>query len=100
MDAAGTPFTFHPQATDNLDAAPRITVAPIRESYPLGDTPVTFTATDWAGNTTVLTSTVRVRDTQEPTLVVDPEVLREANDPNGTAVQLSPAAWDISYNFV
>ena len=95
LERAGTPFAFHPQITDNLDADPALEVTPLRATYPLGATGVTFTATDWAGNVTEQVITVTVEDTEPPTLVADDRVTREATSPAGTPVNLQASAWDI-----
>ena len=95
LDLAGTAVTFHPTVTDNLDAAPRLSVSPQRPSYPLGTTDVTFTATDWAGNTSAVVMQVDIEDSQEPTLVASERVEVEATSPAGTQVDLQASAWDI-----
>ena len=95
QERAGTPFAFHPTLTDNLDANPELEISPLRATYPLGPTQVTFTATDWAGNVSEQVITVTVQDTTAPTLVADDRVTREATSPAGTAVNLQASAWDI-----
>ena len=94
-DQDGTAFSFEPEYSDNLDDQPRLEVQPDLQTYPLGTTTVTFTATDWAGNSTVLQADVEVVDTDAPTLLVDPDITREAESPDGTQVAFSPSAWDI-----
>jgi len=95
LDLAGTAVAFNAAVSDNLDDAPRLTVNPQRPSYPLGTTDVTFTATDWAGNTAELVVQVDIRDTEDPTLVVSERVEVEATSPAGTVVNLQASAWDI-----
>ncbi len=57
----GTPTTG-----DNCSVASVVNDAPV--SYPLGDTIVTWTVTDGAGNTAVCTQTVTVTDDADPTI--------------------------------
>lgn len=74
----GTPAT-HPDivaflegvtATDNCDPEPMITNdAP--ELFPLGETMVTFTATDGSGNDSTCFAVVTVQDTTPPNLIVN-----------------------------
>ncbi len=64
-------------ATDNLDPDPVITHdAP--ESFPLGSTTVTWTATDDFGNTATATQTVTIQDTTLPSITAPPDVTTEA----------------------
>lgn len=54
---------------DATDSCSTVSVSgPGLASYPLGDTPVTFTATDAAGNTSSCTTHVQVADTLPPTI--------------------------------
>src|SRR5690606_32044803 len=59
--ALGTPTTSDNCAVSFSNDAPSV--------YPIGDTTVTWTATDGAGNTATCTQTVTVTDTQAPTAV-------------------------------
>jgi hypothetical protein len=67
--------------TDNCDPNPKVTNnAPIL--FPLGETPVTFTATDAAGATSDCTAVVKVLDTTPPqigAIVAEPSVLWPPN---------------------
>ena len=65
-------------ATDNLDPDPAITNdAP--ESFPLGSTTVTWTATDDSGNAATDTQTVTIQDTTLPSITAPPDVTTEAS---------------------
>ena len=44
------------------------------DTYPLGSTSVTFTATDESGNVAACATTMAVRDTTKPTIAVHPQV--------------------------
>ena len=68
-----------PTVTD-ADPDPTITNdAP--ESFPLGTTVVTWTATDSGGRATTATQTVTVRDTTPPVVTAPPDVTAEATGP-------------------
>ena len=74
------PFFAGVSATDNCDATPDITDdAP--PFFPLGSTPVTFTATDFAANSASCGTAVTVVDTTPPviTVSVTPTVLWPPN---------------------
>ena len=82
-------------ATDIFDSAPTITNNAPR-SFPPGETAVTWTATDTAGNTATATQTVTVRHTPALTIVPPPFVSAEATGPLttldiGTATATSTA---------
>ncbi|RYZ42880.1 MAG: HYR domain-containing protein [Myxococcaceae bacterium] len=63
-DAAGAPVTFEPTATDAVSSPPSITSSPPSGSaFRAGDTRVTVTATDAAGNSSQCTFQVRVQAT-------------------------------------
>jgi hypothetical protein len=84
-------------AVDNLDPSPRLDCAPAATStFPLGTTPVSCTATDAAGNTTVGgTLTVTVRDTTPPTLAPHRDVIAAQQSEQGAVVQYTlPVADD------
>jgi hypothetical protein len=67
--AAGTPVTLiDPNVFDICDAAPTITNDANTAIFPLGETTVTWTATDASGNSSVCTQKVTVVDTTPPTI--------------------------------
>lgn len=63
-DTAGTRVTYGPPiVSDNLAPAPTVVVDhPSGSLFPPGDTPVTVTATDLAGNTTTASFTITLND--------------------------------------
>ncbi len=68
-DAAVVAWLASFSATDECDPSP-ITSLPHPTCFKLGDTPVTFTATDHDGNASSCTRTVHVVDTTPPTIAV------------------------------
>jgi hypothetical protein len=90
---AGTPVAIgQATATDICDADVEITNnAPAPAVFPLGDTTVTWTATDDSGNATTATQTVTVVDTTAPELTVPADVTAEQTDLAGTPVDLGQA---------
>jgi len=69
IDAAVVAWLGSFSATDVCDPNPT-TSLPHGSCFPLGDTPVTFTATDHSGNSASCTRTVHVVDTTPPTITV------------------------------
>ena len=62
-----TPTLVEATATDIVDPIPVITYMP--HSFPVGDTTVTWTATDASGNASTTTSKVTITDTTAPVIV-------------------------------
>ncbi|MEX2142001.1 MAG: HYR domain-containing protein [Pirellulales bacterium] len=90
--AAGAVVTFAATATDAVDAAPTITHTPASSSqFPLGETTVTVTATDDAGNIATGTFKVFVIDSTGPTIVLPPDQSFEATSAAGAMVTFSEA---------
>ncbi|HMJ10340.1 MAG TPA: HYR domain-containing protein, partial [Polyangiaceae bacterium] len=84
-----------PSVADVCDTVPTVTVnAPA--TFPLGDTTLTWLASDASGNTTQVMSTVRVQDTTPPqlSLQASPNTIWS---PNGkfVAVHVNAAAQDV-----
>jgi uncharacterized repeat protein (TIGR01451 family) len=95
-DECGAVVSFtDPTATDNCDAS--VTVAcnpPTGSTFAVGDTVVTCSATDTAGNTSSCAFTVTVNDTQAPVITCPGNIVQETDenlcsavvtfDPSGT----------------
>lgn len=62
-----------------------VTAVSLPEVFPLGATPVTFSATDAAANTGTAQAKVTVVDTTPPALIVPGDITVEAESSNGTA---------------
>ena len=76
--------------SDNCSVASVTNDAP--SSFPLGNTTVTWTVTDGAGNTTTATQVVTVIDNIDPTITCPSDITAYADaTTNGTAVTWSPA---------
>jgi len=91
---AGTVVPLTATATDICDTAVAIT-SDAPAIYPLGDTTVTFTATDDSGNSASGTMTVHVVDSTPPALTVPADVTVEQATTAGTVVPLTATATDI-----
>jgi hypothetical protein len=94
--AAGTAVALGaPTVADLCDASPDITNdAPA--VFPLGDTTVTWTATDASGNSATATQTVTIVDTTPPSLTAPATVAAEQASADGAAVDLgAPTVSDI-----
>jgi M6 family metalloprotease-like protein len=92
--AAGTVVPLTATATDICDADVEITSNEL-PIYPLGQTTVTFTATDDAGNSVSASMIVSVVDTTPPDLTVPADVTVEQESAAGTVVPLTATATDI-----
>jgi len=90
----GTVVPLTATATDICDAD--ITIASDAPAiFPLGDTTVTFTATDDSGNSASGSMVVHVVDTTPPDLTVPADVTVEQETTDGTVVPLTAIASDI-----
>jgi dipeptidyl aminopeptidase/acylaminoacyl peptidase len=85
-----------PTATDAVDGDVSVTCdADPGATFPLGDTLVTCSATDAAGNTGTATFTVKVKDTTAPVIASHNDVTAEATGPDGAFVSYtSPTTTD------
>ena len=85
-----------PTASDDVDGD--LLVACDRtsgETFPVGDTTVTCTATDGHGNVGSATFAVRVTDTTPPAVTVPSDITAEATSPNGAVVAYTASATDL-----
>ena len=82
-------------ALDQVDMNPEITNdAP--EFFPLGETIVTWTATDTSGNESPFSQTISIIDTTAPEVISPENVIQEAENPLSNSVILgNPAVSDI-----
>ncbi len=94
---SGATITYTtPAATDLVDGPVDVTCDPVSGStFPVGETPVTCSATDAAGNPSEETFTVLVQDTTEPMLFLPESVTEEATSPAGASVTYTATAEDI-----
>ncbi len=89
--ADGTPVGLHPPlASDICDANPVVT-SDAPAVFPMGDTTVTWTATDAAGNQATVAQTVTVVDTTAPTVTAPEAVSVEQTNHDGTPTPLGTA---------
>ncbi len=86
-DAGGVTIVIRKDATGEVVESGAV--------FPLGDTPVTATATDAVGNTSTLQFTVKVTDTKPPVITVPANITVEATSPGGASVSFDPSALDI-----
>lgn len=94
--AAGASVTYAaPTATDNLDGDVDVACEPASgATLPLGNTGVTCTAADAAGNAASVSFTVTVQDTTAPQLTVPADVSEQASSPAGHVVSFTASATD------
>ncbi|WP_157832447.1 HYR domain-containing protein, partial [Candidatus Nitrosotenuis chungbukensis] len=78
-----------PQVSDILDIISLTNDAP--ETFPLGETTVTWTATDESGNASTATQKVSVIDTTIPTVIAPADVTMEATSASDNVVHLGNA---------
>jgi hypothetical protein len=84
-----------PAATDNLDPVVTVSCAPASGSvFPLGNSGVTCTAQDLAGNVATAAFTITVQDTTAPALTVPADLTGEAQSPAGVEVNFVATATD------
>ncbi len=94
--AAGAVVEFSPSALDIVNDAVSVTASPASGStFALGETIVTLTATDAAGNTATTTFTVTVVDTTAPTIATPANIIAEATSADGATVIFDLSASDL-----
>lgn len=93
---AGAPVAFAtPEAEDNLDATVSVSCNPSTGTqFSLGNTGVTCSAQDAAGNASSVSFTVTVHDTTAPVLTVPSNITAEAASSSGSVVTFSASATD------
>jgi len=92
----GTPADLGTPVTDDVcdDSLTVTNDAPAL--FPLGDTPVEWTATDDSGNSASATQTVMIIDNTPPDLTAPADIVAECTSPDGTPVNLGvPVVSDI-----
>ena len=89
----GTPVEIQVNVGDICDAEVDV-VNDAPAIFPLGETIVTFTATDDSGNQAIATTTVTIVDTTAPNLTVPEDVTVEQETLEGTEVELIATATD------
>ena len=90
----GSGVTYGISATDALSGATVDCAPPSSSNFVLGETTVTCTARDGAGNTATATFVVTVRDTTPPSVTVPPAATAEATGGAGAAVSFAASASD------
>jgi hypothetical protein len=99
--ANGAAVTYTATATDTVDGAitPVCTVGPDTvasgDTFPLGTTTVSCTATDAAGNIGTGSFDITVEDTTAPVLDLPSSVSQEASDADGAVVTYTATAEDL-----
>lgn len=92
----GATVTYEASASDLVDGATSVDCTPASGStFPVGDTEVTCTSTDAAGNTASGSFWVHVVDTTPPDVTVPAWAGAEATGPSGAAVTFSSSASDL-----
>ena len=91
----GAVATYTGSATDDPDGVVAVTFTPPSGSlFPLGRTPVTATAQDFAGNATTVTFDVTVVDTTPPVITLPGDLVLEATGPGGALATFAVRAHD------
>ncbi|MEW5940445.1 MAG: HYR domain-containing protein [Chloroflexota bacterium] len=92
---AGTVVTYSVSATDDVDPAPAIACDwNSGDTFPVGMTLVTCTATDSQGNSSNGSFSVTVQDTVAPIVSVPADIVAEATGPAGADVTFTASATD------
>ena len=93
---AGVGVSFTATASDLVSGALPVACQPVSGAiYPLGDTLVTCSATDSAGNTGSGSFTITVVDTTAPDVSVPADISQEATGPGGAPVAFTASAQDL-----
>jgi hypothetical protein len=93
--ASGNVITYTATASDAVTSAPAVTCTPLSGStFLLGETVVTCTAADAAGNTSNGSFTVTVQDTTAPALTVPAAITESTTSPSGRVISFTTTATD------
>jgi subtilisin family serine protease len=93
---AGTPADLGTPVTDDACDEALMVTNDAPPLFPLGATPVLWTATDDSGNSASDSQTVTIVDTTPPDLTAPPDIVAECTSPDGTPVDLGePTVSDI-----
>ena len=93
--AAGVSVSFAPTAVDIVSGSIAATCSPTSATvFAIGDTTVTCSATDAAGNSATKTFVVHVLDAVPPSIVTPTVTPVEATSPSGAAVSFTVSASD------
>ena len=85
-----------PAATDAVSGSPAVSCSPPSGTgFPVGETTVTCSASDAAGNTGSRSFMVTIADTGAPVLVVPEDITAEATGPAGAVVVFDASAFDL-----
>lgn len=94
--AAGALVSFTATATDLVSGAVAVSASPASgNTFALGTTTVTLTATDAAGNTATKSFNVTVQDTTAPVISAPADIVAEATGAAGAAVSFATSASDL-----
>lgn len=83
---AGAIVSFTPTATDNVPSVNIVSTPASGSLFALGITSVATTATDAAGNSAICAFSVRVNDTEPPSIAAPSDLIAEATGPTGAVV--------------
>jgi HYR domain len=91
----GAPVSFSVSATDRIDPAPKVSCTRSSgQTFPLGTTTVSCTATDASGNASQAKFDIRVVDRAAPSVTVPGTITKEATGPTGAVATFSVTATD------
>ena len=95
--ASGAIVDFSVSATDLVDGSVLVSCSTPTSGnmFALGDTTVTCSASDKAGNTASASFSVKVQDTTPPSLTLPTPITKEATGPSGATVTFSVTANDL-----
>jgi large repetitive protein len=90
----GAPVPFWVSVADDSATASLDSCSPASgETFPIGSTTISCTASDASSNTGGDTATVVVQDTTDPTVVVPSNIVSEATGPSGATVSYPAATY-------